>query len=141
MGRVPAFYFRQLQSVWIHRGDELAGGGNNNFLIHTGFGEDYIRDGIIEELFLHEGAHTSLDDEHANAPAWLAAQRADGAFLSDYARDNELREDLAETIGLWLALRFYRERISDELAAQIEETVPNRIKYLDCSDLTPGLLQ
>lgn len=135
IGRVPAFYFRDLQTVSIHAGEELAGGGNQNLLIHTGQGEHYVRDGLLEELFLHEGAHTSLDAYHATAPLWLAAQEADGAFISEYARDNPQREDIAESIGPYLAVRHYRDRIEPELVARIEATIPNRIRYFDCAGI------
>lgn len=141
IGRLPAFYFSQLETVWIHDGNELAGGGNNNILIHTVQGQTYIRDAILEELMLHEGAHTSLDSEHAEDPAWLAAQRADGTFLSTYGRDNPTREDIAETIGPWLAVRFFRDRIDPALAVQIETTIPNRLRYFDCQGFTPEILR
>ena len=140
IGRLPAFYFEDLETVWIHDGDELAGGGNNNILIHTVQGESYIADGILEELLLHEGAHTSLDSIHAADPAWIAAQNADGTFLSTYARDNPSREDIAESIGPWLAVRFFRDRIDPTLATQIETTIPNRLRYLDCAGLSPAIL-
>lgn len=141
LGRVPAFYFRDLETLWIHAGDELAGGGNNNILIHTGGGEDYIRDGILEELYLHEGAHTSLDAYHAQDPLWLAAQAADEGFLSSYARDNPTREDVAESIGPYLAIRYLRDRIDPELVATIEAVMPNRIRYWDCQGLTMDLVR
>lgn len=141
IGRLPAFYFRDLETVWIHDGDELAGGGNNNILIHTVQGTRYIEDGILEELMLHEGAHTSLDSRHARDPDWVAAQRADGSFLSAYGRDNPEREDVAESIGPWLAVRFFRDRIPSTLAEEIERTIPNRLRYFDCTGYTPAILE
>lgn len=141
IGRLPAFYFADLETVWIHDGEELAGGGNNNILIHTVQGERYMADGILEELLLHEGAHTSLDSRHADNPAWLEAQRADGTFLSTYAQDNPSREDIAESIGPWLAVRFFRDRIDPDLAVLIETTIPNRLRYLDCAGLSPDILR
>ena len=138
IGRMPAFLFRDLDTVWIHRGREAFGGGNRNLLIHTEQGQDYVRDGLLEETFLHEGAHTSLDDLHARDPRWLQAQEADGTFLSTYARDNPFREDVAETLGPYLAARFFRDRVPAELVAAVEATVPSRIRYLDCLGLSPA---
>jgi hypothetical protein len=141
IGRMPAFLFTDLETVWIHAGDEPAGGGNNNLLIHTDAGRQYYAArGFLEELFLHEAAHTSLDSRHARDPAWRAAQQADGNFLSIYARDNPEREDVAESIGPWLAVRFFRDRIDSKLAEQIEATIPNRLRYFDCTGLTPHTL-
>ena len=64
------------------------GGGNNNLLIHTGQGAQYEASGILEETFVHEAAHTSLDAVHASSAGWIAAQQADPNFISTYARDN-----------------------------------------------------
>ena len=72
IGRLPTALRSRVETGWIHKGTEPFGGGNNNLLIHTGQGDLYIADGILEETFVHEGAHTSLDPDHAAAPAWLA---------------------------------------------------------------------
>ena len=92
-----------METVWIHRGTEPFGGGNNNLLIHTGRADLYAADGILEETLVHEAAHTSLDAAHASAPAWLAAQSADPTFISTYARDFPNREDIAESVLPYLA--------------------------------------
>lgn len=131
IGQLPAALRRDLRTVWLHFGNNPFGGGNNNLLIHDGQGDRYIRDGILEETFIHEACHTSLDADHANAPGWTAAQAADPDFISTYARDNPTREDIAETYLLYLALRYRPDRISRSLAATIARTVPNRIKYFD----------
>ena len=86
--------FTDLETVWIHKRARMAGGGNNNSLIHTDQGQLYLEDGVLEEVFIHEGAHTSMDAYHSNAPDWLAAQSADGQAISDYARDYPQREDV-----------------------------------------------
>ena len=111
------------------------GGGNDNILIHTGKAAEYLRDGVLEEILIHEAAHTSLDPVHAAADGWLAAQDADGGFISDYARDHPGREDVAESFGPFFALRHRRERISRGMAETIEATMPNRIDYFDRLDL------
>jgi hypothetical protein len=56
----------------------------------------------------------------------------DEGFISKYAEDNPEREDLAETMLLYLAYRFWPERITQETFETIESTIPNRIMYLDC---------
>ena len=129
------------QTVWIHRGNELWGGGNNNILIHTDSAADYERRGIIEEVFLHEGTHTSLDTYHLASAGWLAAQAADGDFISAYASEFPNREDLAETFPMWFALRFREDRISARLANTIRRRIPNRLEYLDAQDfnLSPAV--
>jgi len=131
IGRLPTALRRDVQTVWIHQGTELFGGGNNNLLIHVGQGDLYVADGILEETFVHEAAHTSLDADHASAPGWLAAQAADPTFISDYAQDYPGREDIAESFVPYLAVRYRADRVPAALAAIIETTIPNRIAYFD----------
>ena len=73
-----------------------------------------IDDGNLEELFLHEGSHISLDrlievhyriikyppgrytsnailNFHQGTDEWLCARQQDKAFISTYARDNVAR--------------------------------------------------
>ena len=135
IGRLPRCIREDVKTVWIHKGVNPFGGGNENLLIHTGQADLYTAEGILEETLVHEGAHTSLDEDHANASGWLAAQAADGEFISTYARDNPYREDVAETFLLYFALRCRRDRISDALAEAVMRTVPNRIAYFDNQDL------
>jgi hypothetical protein len=131
IGRLPTGLRRDMETVWIHKGVELFGGGNNNILIHVGQGDLYIADGILEETLVHEAAHTSLDATHARAARWISAQSADPTFISAYARDNPFREDIAESFVPYLAIRYRGERISAELRRVIEQAIPNRIAYFD----------
>ena len=135
IGRLPKCLREDVETVWIHKGVYGFGGGNNNLLIHTGQADEYVASGILEETFIHEACHTSLDAEHAFAEEWLAAQIADDAFISTYARDNLTREDIAESFLLYYALRYRAERISESVAEVIQETMPNRIAYFDSLDL------
>ncbi|MDT0594882.1 hypothetical protein [Glaciecola petra] len=91
IGRIPSVLFKDLETVWIHAGDELFGGGNYNILIHTKQGERYVANGYLEEVLVHEGSHTSLDADHARSSGWLNAQMTDNHFISTYARDNSGR--------------------------------------------------
>lgn len=131
IGRLPKVLRQQLQTVWIHKGFQPFGGGNSNLLIHTEQGDAYAADGILEETFVHEASHTSLDGAHAAAAGWKAAQLADPEFISTYARDNPTREDVAETFLTWLAVRHRASRISTDLANTIKQAIPNRLAYFD----------
>ncbi len=132
IGRLTTELRKDVKTVWIHKGFESFGGGNNNLLIYPEWSlEYYERQGILEETLVHEGAHSSLDAYHANDPDWLLAQRLDCNFISDYAKDHPLREDIAESYLPYLAVRYRSNRISPELKAKIETAIPNRIKYFD----------
>jgi hypothetical protein len=134
IGRLPNVLLKDVETVWIHKGTNPFGGGNNNLLIHTEQADDYISDGILEETLVHEASHTSLDADHAESEGWIAAQNADPDFISTYARDNPKREDIAETFLVWLAVRHRPNRISDKLKQTIEATNPNRLVYFDEQD-------
>jgi hypothetical protein len=99
IGRLPYVLRIDVHAVWIHDGVNPFGGADNALLIHVGQGVLYENDGVLNEILMHEASHTSLDDEHAAAPGWIAAQDSDPAFISEYARDNPDREDVAETSG------------------------------------------
>ena len=131
IGQLPTQLRTDVQTVWIHEGVEGFGGGNNNLLIDVGQGELYAADGILEETFVHEASHTSLDAYHAAAPGWLSAQIADDNFISTYARDFPDREDVAESFLPYLAIRYRSDRISQSLYDTIVQTIPNRIAYFD----------
>lgn len=135
IGRIPQVLRSEVKTVWIHKGDQPFGGGNNNLLIHVGQGKKYARDGILEETFIHEASHTSLDDVHARAEGWQQAQAADKQFISTYAKDNPQREDVAESFLLYFAWRHRSDRISKDLYQVIESTIPNRLAYFDTLNL------
>lgn len=134
IGRLPSCLRAEVATVWIHQGVELFGGGNNNLLIHTGQAQRYWANGILEEVFVHEASHSSLDRTHASAPGWLAAQLADPEFISTYARENRSREDIAESFLVYLAVRYRPERISQSHFHTIFQTIPHRIAYFDRQD-------
>jgi len=130
IGRLPKLFRKNLETVSIHKGYENFGGGNNNFVIHHDNGLELKKYGLLEEIFLHEGVHTSLDSDHRLSNAWINAQKSDnGNFISDYAKQKPKREDLAETVPLCFALKYKRDRLSDHTIKKIEKTIPNRIEY------------
>ena len=131
IGRLPKALRTSVVTVWIHMGVQPFGGGNNNLLIHVGQADLYVNDGILEETLVHEAAHTSLDAAHANSAGWRAAQIADSTFISTYARDNPLREDVAESFLPYLAVRYRSERILASPANTILQAIPHRIAYFD----------
>ncbi len=139
MGRLPAALLANLQEVEVNAGQGAFGGNsyNGSILIHT---EDpgtrrAVNDGFLEEVFMHEGAHASLDPDHADSPGWRSAQQADGVSISDYAQDFPDREDVAETILPYFAVRYRPERLSAQLLWLMTRTTPNRLAYFDGEDL------
>ena len=142
IGQLSKELRKDVKTVWIHKGDFPFGGGNNNLLIHTDYSaKNYEGQGILEETFIHEAAHTSLDAYHSNDELWIQAQQKDCVFISDYAEDHPLREDVAESFLPYLAIRYRPDRIPIELKNIIEKTMPNRIKYFDNQNFNMSLIE
>ncbi len=130
VGQLPAATRVGVSELWIHRGEELWGSSDNALIIHTDMTRNYDQAGILEETLLHESVHVSLDAVHENSTGWRVAQASDENYISTYARENELTEDLAETFVMWLALRYMGD-LSEDNRARIEASVPARVQYLD----------
>jgi hypothetical protein len=141
VGQLPACLRRDVQSVTIHDGMQLFGGGNRNILIHVRQAEQYEKGGVLEEALFHEATHTSLDADHATAAAWVAAQKADGGFISTYAADNPVREDVAESFLCYFAAKHRRGRVPGDISAKITKAMPARMAYFESQklDLRPGV--
>lgn len=142
LGRIPVGARAAVREIWIHDGNELAGGGNNAIELYS----DYVTLEFdwLEEVFIHEGAHASLDYDFGgavNKVLWAAAVESDGQFISQYAADNPDREDIAESYGAFLVWALHRdEGIFSESAAQIEALIPARLKYFESLGPDFGLL-
>ena len=132
VGRLPAVLLSRLIDVEIHAGKGVFGGNRIGTIhIHTEQGASYARGGFLEEVLFHEGVHVSLEADHENAPGWRSAQAADGQFISTYARDHPTREDLAESILAYFAVRIRPGSLSPSDRAAILSTIPHRLDYLD----------
>lgn len=133
VGQLPIGSRTNVDEVWIHDGWELAGGGNKSILVYS----DYFKTELasIEEVFVHEAAHTSLDyifDGAVNQAAWAAAVASDGRFISDYARDYPDREDIAESYGAFMIWAMNRDYgLFPESAAGIKARIPARLAYFE----------
>ena len=150
IGQLPTALRKDVETMWIHKGIEGYGGGNNNILVHTGMSEEYENNftgNIIEETLIHEAAHTSLDayhypDRETNGENWIEAVENDsGCYISTYARDNQYREDIAELMPLYVAVRYFPERISSELRDKVLSCNINRIRYLDSQNLDMSIYE
>lgn len=131
VGQLPSLLRQEVQTMWVHKGNEAFGGGNENLLVHEEQTNSYIREGILEEALFHESVHTSIDAKYKDDPAWRAAQAADMEFISRYARDNAEHEDLAESMLLAFAVIHRPDRLPPIVRDTIRETMPNRIAFFD----------
>ena len=58
---------------------------------------------------------------------WKKAQRADGDFVTEYARDRPNKEDMAESALFAWAILFYPGRLPDFVEEEVRRIMPNRI--------------
>ena len=131
VGQMPYVLLRDLDTITIHKGEENFGGGNRDILVHTGSGDNLMKDGFLEEVVFHEGCHTSLDADAKENPAWEKARLLDDNFISTYALDNPNREDVAESCLMYFALKYRPDRIPNGIKNLILKTIPSRIDYFD----------
>ena len=150
IGQLPTALRKDVQTMWIHKGEEAYGGGNNNLLVHTGMSEVYENwwtGNVIEETLIHEATHTSIDayhypDRETDGAAWIdAVSKDDGCYISKYARDYPYREDLAELMPLYIAVRYFPDRILGDVRDKILSCNLNRIRYLDSLKLDMSLYE
>lgn len=128
LGQIPAVLLSAIRYVDINGGQAPWSSSLDSRAIHilTDWNRDYK-----EEIFVHEAAHIALDPAHRDSAGWRAAQKADGVFISEYARDQPDVEDVAESFRAYLAVRYRADRLTAAEAAVILRTIPNRLKYFD----------
>ena len=139
LGRVPSCLKRDIDFFVINKGFKDAGGGNSSIIMHDDYGVDTFRKGFLEEILVHEAAHTSLEASLMSSSVWINAQTKDPEFISTYARDNPAREDVAESFLLYLAQKYRSESLSEEDLAKIREAMPQRINVFDSGPSCPLL--
>ena len=131
VGQMPLVLLRDVDTITVHKGKKLFGGGNRDILVHTGEGYDLRRNGFLEEVIFHEACHTSLDHDARNNPAFEKAQLSDDDFISTYALDFPHSEDVAESCLMYFALKYRPDRIPNGIKKLILKTIPSRIDYFD----------
>jgi hypothetical protein len=139
--------------MWIHKGYEGYGGGNDNLLVHTGMTETYENysaygegdPSIVEETLIYEATHTSIDNHYESIDSgygagWVEAINNDNrCYISNYALQYPYREDLAEIMLVYIAVKYFPERITTSMRDQILSCNLNRINHLDSLNLDLSL--
>ena len=155
IGQMPNVLLQRLDAAHIYAdvlGISNASAKERIINIHPEGEGGYVFGTAIEELFIHELVHASLDKpihgvyqamnkkRHKNSTIkskklnwgdWRQAVKKDKKkYITKYAKTS-IHEDLAESFTAWLALRYKNDRISDIQKVVIEKKIPNRIKYFD----------
>jgi hypothetical protein len=138
LGRLPTLLREGIGKFSLHDGDEGFHAGTGQIVFYDDlatYRESYDH---LEESLFHEAVHASLDDAHRLAPDWLAAQAADGGFLTDYGEGSPEREDLAETALFAFAILHHPGRLPPVDTQDTLAAVPNRIAYIEKHLFPPG---
>ena len=134
LGQLPQGLLEGLGELHLQPGDQLMGGNDatnpTHVLIHTVHGDRNLSLGWAEEEVLHELAHAVLQHLQ-NTSAWLAAQSADNCYISTYAADYPTREDVAESLAPYLALKLRPDRVRPADQQKISDCIPARIAVFD----------
>ena len=138
VGQLPFFLRKKLKYIFIHGPWEDKSKCTCRWYAERNAGI-YIHDEMVitnehEEILIHEAAHVSIDShfyESSRFPIWINAQKLDNESISKYAKKYPNREDIAESLVAWIAVRCKQKRIHENVFKKIIETIPNRLKVLD----------
>jgi len=133
MGRVYAPLRSGVGRIVLHRGNKglHAGGyieGYGQVVLYSDTVADRLAANHLEESLFHESVHAAWDRKYAGTELWRAAQLADDAFITQYAKKSG--EDLAETALLVYGLHTNPDRIPPDVTEALATLVPNRTKAI-----------
>ena len=133
VGKLPTFMRATLDHVVIHRGDETAFGESEGhfFVLYSANIRTRIRNHDLEETVFHESVHATLDSEYARSKEWLQAQKADGDFITKYAKRLPKKEDLAESALFAWTMIMHPGRLPARVEARAKAIMPNRLAFFE----------
>lgn len=131
LGKLPEFMRDELSHVVVHKGDAGAfSDDRGRFMVLYSDNMDIrISNNDLEETVFHETVHASLDLAYARSSEWIAAQEADGNFITDYGKEFKTREDLAESALFSYIMITYPGRLSPEVENWVKTYTPNRHEF------------
>ena len=137
LGQLPTSLRAGIARLGVHGGDEAFHAGTGGIVVYTGMADQRETYAHLEESLFHEAVHASWDDQHRLSDGWVAAQAADGGFLTDYAAERPDREDLAESALFAFAILHHPDRFPPVDTADTLQAIPHRIAYI-AQLLPPG---
>ena len=139
---MPYFFRKDLKHVFVHDGSNPWGGGYQEIIIHQK-GDKMYREfwngNVVIETLMHEAAHAVIDRQLRKTDEWNAAVAADGLYVSDYGREFNHREDIAETSIIWFATRHAKNTMTECQLEAWEKGIGNRLRLFDSKFCQPGM--
>lgn len=131
LGQLPTTLRQGIKAFSIHAGRQGFHAGTGQIVVYTETSDHRESYAHLEESLFHEAVHASWDQTHRLAPDWVAAQQADGGFLTRYGQDSPDREDLAETALFAFAILHHPDRFPPADTTATLAAVPHRIAYIE----------
>ena len=132
---------KDIKSIEFLKGDSVASAQRSNDLSYANitFHIDWLNNTVetrpdgdkTEELLIHESTHLSIDPYVYNQQGWIDAVNLDNNYISTYAKENPDTEDVAENFQAYITVKYFPERISNNLRDTILSVCLNRFKYFD----------
>lgn len=136
LGKLPSSLRRGVQRVVVHQQgkdgkDATAFSDEGLIVLYADNATKRISTHDLEETVFHESVHAAWDEAHRRSDAWLAAQKKDDRFVTNYAKKNPNNEDLAESALFAYTLVHHPDRIPAKEAAKIKRAIPARIAFVE----------
>jgi hypothetical protein len=133
LGKLPTALRRGVSRLVVHQGgiDVTAFSDIGLMVLYSDNASKRIKTHDLEETIFHESVHAAWDKTHASSAEWLDAQKKDGKFITDYAKKNPTKEDLAESALFAYTLTHHPDRIPKEAAEKITRAIPSRIAFVE----------
>ena len=131
LGKLPTDLRKGLPRMVVHKGDATAFGGDGLIVLYSENASKRISTRDLEETVFHESIHAAWDNKYASSKEWLAAQKLDGKFVTDYGRKKPDKEDLAESALFAYTMIHHPERIPKEESERIRAAIPARIAFFE----------
>ena len=133
VGKLPTFMRSKLDHVVVHEGDRTAYSEHLGrfFVVYSDNIQTRINNHDLEETVFHESVHATLDHPLRDSQEWKGVQLADGAFITEYAKDNPETEDMAESALFAWAMIMHPGRLPDSVEASVREIMLYRLTYFE----------
>lgn len=133
LGKLPELMRNTISHVVLHKGDAgaFAESEGHFFVLYSNNMDVRISNNDLEETVFHESVHAALDFEYLQSNAWTQAQQNDNAFITEYAKDNATKEDMAESALFAYTMIKHPNRLSSEIETWVSVNIPNRYAFFE----------
>lgn len=128
-GRIPAQLRKDAKKIHVFKGKGRSFATASDHSIYL-YPQDVDIE-FLEELLAHESAHTSLDPHWRYDSDWQDAVANDSGFISDYAKENIITEDIAESILAYLTVKYKPQRITADQESHFRLANAYRFAFFD----------